>query len=135
VLSRGRLTLISMSLHGGTTGIRRARYLGPDKTRLEHDAAAAAANLLRLDAWWTGRPYLQAEGYGYLTSVFALRTIAARGHGRAHLDFGSGVGVTSQLFVRAGYETTFADNFYESAREFGLTTLGAHHSRKYRPSQ
>ncbi len=38
------------------TGIRRARYLGLDKTRLEHHAAAAAVNLIRLDAWWTGRP-------------------------------------------------------------------------------
>jgi transposase len=38
------------------TGIRRARYLGLDKTRLEHNAAAAALNLIRLDAWWTGKP-------------------------------------------------------------------------------
>ncbi len=38
------------------TGIRRARYLGLDKTRLEHNAAAAAINLIRLDAWWTGKP-------------------------------------------------------------------------------
>ena len=38
------------------TGIRRARYLGLDKTRMEHAAAAAAVNLIRLDAWWTGRP-------------------------------------------------------------------------------
>ena len=38
------------------TGIRRARYIGLDKTRLEHAAAAAAVNLLRLDAWWTGKP-------------------------------------------------------------------------------
>ena len=37
------------------TGIRTARYIGLDKTRLEH-AAAAAVNLLGLDAWWTGRP-------------------------------------------------------------------------------
>ncbi len=37
------------------TGIRRARYTGLDKTRLEH-AAAAAINLHRPDAWWTGRP-------------------------------------------------------------------------------
>ena len=41
------------------TGIRRARYLGLDKTRLEHNTAAAAINLIRLDAWgpasrWTG---------------------------------------------------------------------------------
>ena len=39
-----------------TTGIRRARYLGLARTRLEHCAAAAAINLIRLDAWWTSRP-------------------------------------------------------------------------------
>jgi transposase len=38
------------------TGIRRARYLGLPKTRLEHSTAAAAINLIRLDAWWTGQP-------------------------------------------------------------------------------
>ena len=38
------------------TGTRRARYLGLPKTRLEHNAAAAALNLIRLDAWWTGKP-------------------------------------------------------------------------------
>ena len=38
------------------TGIRRARYLGLPKTRLEHNAAATAVNLIRLDAWWTGKP-------------------------------------------------------------------------------
>jgi len=38
------------------TGIRRARYLGLPKTRLEHNTAAAAINLIRLDAWWTGEP-------------------------------------------------------------------------------
>jgi len=38
------------------TGIRHARYLGLPKTRLEHNAAAAAINLIRLSAWWTGRP-------------------------------------------------------------------------------
>ena len=53
--------------------------------------------------------YLQATGYGYPASVLALRAVAGQGHGRAHLDFGSGVGVTSQLFARAGYETTLAD--------------------------
>jgi transposase len=46
------------TMHQAThvTGIRRARYLGLPKTRLEHNAAAAAVNLIRLDAWWTGRP-------------------------------------------------------------------------------
>jgi len=38
------------------TGIRRARYLGLAKTSLEHNAAAAAINLIRFDAWQTGRP-------------------------------------------------------------------------------
>jgi transposase len=38
------------------TGIRRARYLGLAKTRLEHNVAAAAINLTRLNAWWTGTP-------------------------------------------------------------------------------
>jgi transposase len=38
------------------TGIRRARYLGLDKTRLEHLAAATAINLIRLDAWYNGNP-------------------------------------------------------------------------------
>ena len=53
--------------------------------------------------------YLQAAGYAYPSSVLALRATAGQGRGRAHLDFGSGVGVTSQLFGKAGYETTLAD--------------------------
>jgi hypothetical protein len=38
------------------TGMRRARYRGLDKTRLEHTYAAVALNLIRLDAWWNGHP-------------------------------------------------------------------------------
>ncbi|WP_445081921.1 IS1182 family transposase [Streptomyces ipomoeae] len=38
------------------TGIRRARYLGLQKTHLEHVFSAAALNLIRLDAWWNGHP-------------------------------------------------------------------------------
>jgi hypothetical protein len=38
------------------TGIRRARYLGLDKTRLEHLAAATAINVIRADAWYAGNP-------------------------------------------------------------------------------
>ena len=38
------------------TGIRRARYLGLPKTQLEHTLAAAAINMIRLDAYWTGHP-------------------------------------------------------------------------------
>ena len=38
------------------TGIRYARYAGLPKTRLEHLAAATAINVIRLDAWYTGKP-------------------------------------------------------------------------------
>jgi IS5 family transposase len=38
------------------TGMRRARYRGLAKTRLEHASAAAALNLIRLHAWWNGHP-------------------------------------------------------------------------------
>lgn len=38
------------------TGMRRARYRGLDKTRLEHTHAAVALNLIRLGAWWNGHP-------------------------------------------------------------------------------
>ena len=38
------------------TGIRTAHYRGLPKTALEHTIAATAINLIRLDAYWTGRP-------------------------------------------------------------------------------
>ena len=38
------------------TGMRRARYRGLARTRLEHTSAAAALNLIRLHAWWNGHP-------------------------------------------------------------------------------
>lgn len=38
------------------TGMRRARYRGLAKTRLEHINAATALNLIRLHAWWNGHP-------------------------------------------------------------------------------
>jgi hypothetical protein len=38
------------------TGCRRARYRGLAKTHLEHVFSAVALNLIRLDAWWHGRP-------------------------------------------------------------------------------
>jgi hypothetical protein len=37
-------------------GARRARYRGLPKTRLDHLYMAAALNLLRLEAFWTGTP-------------------------------------------------------------------------------
>lgn len=39
-----------------TTGIRRSRYRGQAKTGLAHVFSAAAINLHRIDAHWTGRP-------------------------------------------------------------------------------
>jgi transposase len=38
------------------TGSRRARYRGLAKTHLEHVYSAVALNLIRLHAWWHGRP-------------------------------------------------------------------------------
>jgi DDE family transposase len=37
-------------------GIRRARYRGIDKTRLDHVLCATAINFIRLDAYWNGHP-------------------------------------------------------------------------------
>ena len=46
--------LMAQATH--VTGIRRARYLGLPRTTLEHNIAAVAINLIRLDAWWTWNP-------------------------------------------------------------------------------
>lgn len=54
--------------------------------------------------------YLQAEGYAPPLSVVAAQFLRTRGErSGAHLDLGSGVGVTSQLFAALGYKTTLAD--------------------------
>ena len=70
--------------------------------------------------------YLQAEGYGVPESVVAVRFLARRAHGPRHLDFGSGVGVTSQLFARCGYQTDLADISTSLLRfaEFRLSRRG-----------
>lgn len=56
--------------------------------------------------WWA---YVQAEGHADPASVIALRWLEQRVTGRRHLDFGAGVGVTSQLFVECGWSSTLAD--------------------------
>jgi hypothetical protein len=38
------------------TDSRRARYRGLARTHLEHVHSAVALNLIRLNAWWNGRP-------------------------------------------------------------------------------
>ena len=53
--------------------------------------------------------YLQSCGYGFPSSVIAARFARHRCVGGTHLDFGSGVGVTAQLFSRLGLTSTLAD--------------------------
>lgn len=53
--------------------------------------------------------YLQAEGYGNHTSVTIANDVPWSGAGRNHLDFGSGIGATAQLFSRLGFESDMAD--------------------------
>lgn len=53
--------------------------------------------------------YLQAEGYAYPVAVAAAETLPPPRKGARHLDFGSGTGITSQLFRRLGYESDLAD--------------------------
>jgi hypothetical protein len=38
------------------TGIRRARYRGLPKVRLQHAFSATAVNVVRLDAYWSAHP-------------------------------------------------------------------------------
>ncbi|MDN5859083.1 MAG: class I SAM-dependent methyltransferase [Pseudonocardia sp.] len=56
--------------------------------------------------WWA---YLQSAGYADPASVLAYRWLLQYSPGRRHLDFGSGVGITSQLFEEGGWTTTSAD--------------------------
>ena len=50
---------ISQAAH--RTGARRTRYRGPPKARLHTTLAAAALNLIRLDAWPTGTPLANTQ--------------------------------------------------------------------------
>jgi transposase len=47
-------------------GLRRCRYIGLAKTRLQHIFTALALNIVRLDAWLTGQPFAKTR-----RSVFA----------------------------------------------------------------
>jgi SAM-dependent methyltransferase len=55
--------------------------------------------------WWA---YLQSEGYEYPASVVIARDLAS-GEKGSLLDFGSGVGVTAQMFGLLGYNVSLAD--------------------------
>ena len=43
------------------SGLRRSRYIGLEKTRLQHVATAAAVNLLRISAWCSGAPFAKTR--------------------------------------------------------------------------
>jgi len=56
------------------TGVRRARYLGLPKTCLEHNIAAAAINMIRMDAYWTGHPLDRTRSSHLARLDFTLAT-------------------------------------------------------------
>jgi hypothetical protein len=58
------------------TGVRHARYQGLPKTALEHNLAATAINLIRLDAYWTGHP-LKRTRHSHLARLDFTTTTAA----------------------------------------------------------
>ncbi len=51
--------------------MRRARYMGQAKTRLQHILTAVAMNLTRLFAWWEEKPRARTR-----TSLFAALAAA-----------------------------------------------------------
>jgi 2-polyprenyl-3-methyl-5-hydroxy-6-metoxy-1,4-benzoquinol methylase len=53
--------------------------------------------------------YMQAAGCAYPVSVAIARTLPPPKPGARHLDFGSGIGATAQLFTQLGYQSDLAD--------------------------
>ncbi|WP_431898862.1 transposase [Nonomuraea sp. bgisy101] len=53
-----RRQVIEATIHQAVTvtGLCRAGYRGIEKVHLEHIVSAVAVDLIRLDAWWNGRP-------------------------------------------------------------------------------
>jgi len=56
----------------GAFGMRRCRYIGLAKTKLQHILAALAINVARLDAWWTRCPLAKTR----ISPFAALRPAA-----------------------------------------------------------
>nr|NMG10475.1 hypothetical protein [Brasilonema sp. UFV-L1] len=52
-------------------GLRRCRYRGFAKTKLQHIITAAAMNLVRIWQWWT-----EANNFGKCISRFAALTVS-----------------------------------------------------------
>ena len=42
-------------------GLRRSRYIGQEKTHLQHLATAAAMNIVRIMRWLDGEPHAQTR--------------------------------------------------------------------------
>ena len=42
-------------------GLRRSRYIGQEKTHLQHVVTAAAMNIVRLMNWLDGKPHAQTR--------------------------------------------------------------------------
>ncbi|MDQ1295190.1 MAG: hypothetical protein QG608_3075 [Actinomycetota bacterium] len=59
------------------TGIRTSRYRGLAKITPEHVIAATAVNLIRLDAYWTGRP-LDRTRSSHLARLDFTQAVAGR---------------------------------------------------------
>ncbi|HET9959193.1 MAG TPA: class I SAM-dependent methyltransferase [Polyangiaceae bacterium] len=66
--------------------------------------------------------YLQAEGYAYPVSVAIAEGVPPAKDAPEHLDFGSGIGATGQLFSRLGYRSSLAD-ISSSLQEFAKFRL------------
>lgn len=79
----------------------------------DRTAARDIADFYRVTKSWSfdlsWYAYLQAEGWLYPVSVVIARDFIARHSGRRHLDFGAGIGATSQFFMRMGFESEMAD--------------------------
>ena len=71
--------------------------------RARDEVALWGINLL----WYL---WQQADGFAYPVHVEISRNIRAGGAGASHLDFGSGVGVTSQVLHALGYSIDLADS-------------------------
>ena len=48
-----------------TMGLRRSRYIGQERTRLQHVATAAAINIVRLMRWLGGVPHAKTRQYSF----------------------------------------------------------------------
>lgn len=87
---------------GGEEWEARRRETPEAPTGVSHTTMSSSFDLL-----WCA--YLQAEGYAYPMSIVTARGLPQPVRGGRHLDFGAGVGVTSQLFLQLGYESDLAD--------------------------